>query len=218
MERAWPRFLRGRRGFVHPALLHLRRRGAVVARWAGSARGERRVYAAAGSVDGAAQDAAEPERGPGREVPPSLGQLARKTVRGLAFAPRLADDVHRDVEDHLADAFAALRDAGTPEDEALREVTRDFGDAWRIRTETRKPDFSARPTARGLPLWVYKRTTRSPNSRNRNRKIVSWASYAMPVPQNGRAMAIPSITANRGSRSVYKIVPTSSPVAFSSIT
>jgi signal peptidase I len=135
IDRAWPRFLRGRRGYVHPALLHLRRRGAVVSRWVFTPRGARRAYVASGAPD---ETAAPPEFESGAPLPTALAAAAAKMARGLAYAPVLESEVRQDVEHHLVDAVAALQDAGRSETEAVQEVLRDFGDAWRIRTDLRR--------------------------------------------------------------------------------
>lgn len=134
VDRAWPQLLQGRRGYVHPALLHLRRSGAVTARWEHTPRGVRRVYTAAGGPHHGAEVPEPPEDA----APGPLARTASKISRGLAFSPALAEQVRRDVLHHLLDSVSALREAGTGEGAAVREALRELGDTWRIRTDLRR--------------------------------------------------------------------------------
>ena len=131
IERLWPRFLHGRRGYVHAALLQLRRRGVVTAGWMDTPRGPRRVFSAGRSAGAATP----PEPVSHDAGPERLVRIARKMTRRLDFAPGLHTEVQRDVLHHLMDAVAALRDSGVPDGDATKEVVSDFGDPWRIRTD-----------------------------------------------------------------------------------
>ncbi len=140
IEREWPLFLAGRRGYVHAALLHLRRRGAVVAARRHTLHGSRRVFALPGAApddgprcgpdDGQGTSSAQPG-----DVPAPIAKLAARVTRGLRFAPALREDLRRDVAEHLLDAATTLREAGTSDRAAVREAISEFGDPWRVRTD-----------------------------------------------------------------------------------
>ncbi len=156
VERLWPGFLKGRRGYVHPVLLGLWRTGRIERTWMDLPVGRRRGYRthtgaawapAAGFVPG--------ERpGPRAELPERLERLVAKAARGLKFAPIVREDVQREIADHLADTLRALADDGeTDQATCVAKVAREFGDAWRVRTDLRR-------TARGQRTVLFPRTLR----------------------------------------------------------
>ncbi len=151
VETTWPGFLDGRRGFVHAALLQLRRSGAVTTACRETPAGRRRLFTAAASTSRGApaltvSDANDPPSDVATDLPAAgledapvvLQTAADKMVRGLKFAPQLQDDVRRDILDHLVDAARATTD-GAPISEAdADDVLRHFGDQWRIRTDLKR--------------------------------------------------------------------------------
>jgi signal peptidase I len=125
----WPAFLEGRRGFIHAALLQLRRRGVVQTSWTPGPHA-RRLFALRGDERLVALEDSGAE-----DAPTAVHDAVAKMVRSLGFAPRIQADLARDLTDHLIDSARATGGTG---DESVRAALRDFGDPWRIRTDLRR--------------------------------------------------------------------------------
>ena len=122
-----PETFRGREGCFFPLLLDLRRRGLVVCEWHGEGAGRRAFHRLAGD-----------ESTPRTPVPGALPSgrtlcaAAAEATDPLAFAPRLREETHAEILQHLAEASSRRRAAGLAPAAADKEALRAFGDPWKV--------------------------------------------------------------------------------------
>ncbi len=143
-EEAWPDFLSRRAGLLHPLLLRMTAEGRAAPTSIPGPAGARVAYAltsangrdpAPGRVSGDMSFALD---GMPATSARSIRRVAERAASGLAHSPPLAARMGREVAEHLADSVAARMHGGEPEKDALKAAVKDFGDAYRVRTDLRR--------------------------------------------------------------------------------